>query len=107
MPAASSIYWNSLDSQRSSGESSGEGFSANRHYVDPWDLENYAYLRRHSVVAPIYQRARSCVGGPSRLSHRAQTEPDYWYYMIYNREQKKFENVTINLLSNMQICKSF
>lgn len=73
MPAASSIYWNSIDSQRSSGESSGSG----RNYVDPWDLENYAYLRRHSVPTPVYQSQSRY--GHSRLSRHSRVESDYWY----------------------------
>lgn len=57
-----SIYWDSVDSQQSSA-SSGD----HRNYVDPWDLENYAYLRRRSV----YQ-------APSRMGRSARTEPvDY------------------------------
>ncbi|XP_051157668.1 uncharacterized protein LOC127279389 [Leptopilina boulardi] len=79
MPTAStSIYWNSIDSQRSSGDSSGDTNSGSgRHYVDPWDLENYAYLRRHSVPTPVYQsQPRS---GYSRLSHNSRVESDYWY----------------------------
>ena len=77
MPAASSIYWNSVDSQRSSGDSSGDANSGgSRHYVDPWDLENYAYLRRHSVVTPVYQSQPRV--GHSQLSHHSPTEPDYW-----------------------------
>ncbi|XP_015605237.1 uncharacterized protein LOC107272526 [Cephus cinctus] len=55
MPAASSIYWNSVDSQVSSGGSSGDSNSrSGRQYVDPWDLENYAYLRRHSIASMSY-----------------------------------------------------
>ena len=73
MPGASSIYWNSVDSQRSSGDSSGD----TRHYVDPWDLENYAYLRRHSVATPIYQ-SHQPRAGHSRLSQNSRVEPDYW-----------------------------
>ncbi|XP_014213131.1 uncharacterized protein LOC106642780 [Copidosoma floridanum] len=75
-PASSSIYWASVDSSGGSAGSSSGGASS-RNYVDPWDLENYAYLRRHSVAAactpqPIYQS--------SRLSHHSSAvEPDYWY----------------------------
>lgn len=74
MPAASSIYWNSIDSQRSS--SSGDASNA-RQYVDPWDLENYAYLRRHSVTAPThkYQVPQTSY---SRVSQRREPEHEYW-----------------------------
>lgn len=78
MPAASSIYWNSIDSQRSSGESSGSG----RNYVDPWDLENYAYLRRHSVPTPVYQSQSRY--GHSRLSRHSRVESDYWYIFQFH-----------------------
>lgn len=75
MPGASSIYWNSVGSHRSS-ESSGDTGSGGRQYVDPWDLENYAYLRRHSVAtAPQYQTKKKY----SKVSHRrSETEPEYW-----------------------------
>ncbi|XP_011309091.1 uncharacterized protein [Fopius arisanus] len=77
MPAASSIYWDSVDSQRSSGSSADAGSS--RQYVDPWDLENYAYLRRHSVSSSpqMYQPPRTTC---SRFTTRkAEPEPEYWY----------------------------
>ncbi|XP_033208907.1 uncharacterized protein LOC117167814 [Belonocnema kinseyi] len=74
MPGMSSIYWNSVDSQRSSGDSSGDI----RNYVDPWDLENHAYLQQHGLATPIYESHQPRTG-PSRLSHRSRTEPDYWY----------------------------
>ena len=79
--AASSIYWDSVDSSGSGG-SSGTG---SRNYVDPWDLENYAYLRRHSVAAaattttqPIYGTHSRSVYGTSRMSRHSPVEPDYW-----------------------------
>ncbi|KAK0096772.1 hypothetical protein PV326_004460 [Microctonus aethiopoides] len=85
MPAASSIYWNSVDSQRSSVGSSGDTGSA-RQYVDPWDLENYAYLRRHSVATPLPNYNPPLVSAPPRKSysrasqHRYSVpELDYWY----------------------------
>ncbi|XP_043269629.1 uncharacterized protein [Venturia canescens] len=95
MPAASSIYWDSVDSQRSSGGSSGDGSS--RHYVDPWDLENYAYLRRHSIAAPpqhpnppqqqrsrpqySHQQKQQSRVAHRRRSHEQRLEPEveYWY----------------------------
>ncbi|CAD6208568.1 GSCOCG00010556001-RA-CDS [Cotesia congregata] len=82
MPAASSIYWNSIDSQRSS--SSGDASNA-RQYVDPWDLENYAYLRRHSVTAPThkYQVPQTSY---SRVSQRREPEHEYWYTRESSRE---------------------
>ncbi|KAH0552584.1 uncharacterized protein LOC123270211 [Cotesia glomerata] len=82
MPAASSIYWNSIDSQRSS--SSGDASNA-RQYVDPWDLENYAYLRRHTVTAPThkYQVPQTSY---SRMSQRREPEHEYWYTRESSRE---------------------
>ncbi|XP_058802053.1 uncharacterized protein LOC131670460 isoform X2 [Phymastichus coffea] len=82
-PSASSIYWDSYES--GSGSS---GSAASRNYVDPWDLENYAYLRRHSVAAsaagtsprPLSQptiRAGDDYG--SRSSYHSPVESDYWY----------------------------
>lgn len=58
MPVESSIYWNSFDSQRTT--SGGSSNNSDRHYVDPWDLENYAYLRRYSINVPTlrYQQDR-------------------------------------------------
>lgn len=79
MRNTSSIYWNSsIDSQRSSGGSSGDANYGNgRTYVDPWDLENYAYLRRHNVPQPIYQSPSRF--GHSRSSYYSRVESDYWY----------------------------
>ncbi|XP_054009447.1 uncharacterized protein LOC128892861 [Hylaeus anthracinus] len=84
MPAAeSSIYWDSMGSQRStSGGSSGDACSsgsASRHYVDPWDLENYAYLRRHSVAGLTQQASRHHRRPAHRLSREARAHSDYWY----------------------------
>ncbi|XP_008216319.1 uncharacterized protein LOC100678925 [Nasonia vitripennis] len=79
--ASSSIYWDSVESS-GSGSS---GSAGSRNYVDPWDLENYAYLRRHSIAAasvagctpqPIYQ-TNTRYG--SRISHHSPLESDYWY----------------------------
>ncbi|KAF2903068.1 hypothetical protein ILUMI_03124 [Ignelater luminosus] len=42
MPA-DALYWSSVDFD--SDESISNTFP--RHYVDPWDLENYAYIREH------------------------------------------------------------
>lgn len=68
MPVESSIYWNSIDSQRTT--SGGSSNNSDRHYVDPWDLENYAYLRRHSISVPTL-----------RHRHERQTcyQAEYWY----------------------------
>ncbi|XP_011500296.1 PREDICTED: uncharacterized protein LOC105364131 [Ceratosolen solmsi marchali] len=77
-PASTSIYWESVDS---SGGSSGSG---SRNYVDPWDLENYAYLRRHSIAVaspqPVYQASRNH-GYSGRLSNHSPLleSDDYWY----------------------------
>ncbi|KAJ3622246.1 hypothetical protein MTP99_002770 [Tenebrio molitor] len=40
------IYWNSIDFG-SEEESSLQDSPSLKHYVDPWDLENYAYIREH------------------------------------------------------------
>ncbi|KZC14409.1 hypothetical protein WN55_07069 [Dufourea novaeangliae] len=82
MPVESPIYWDSVGSQRStSGGSSGDAYSsgsASRHYVDPWDLENYAYLRRHSV-AGLTQQASRHQRRPSyhHLSHDPRAQSEY------------------------------
>ncbi|XP_076235767.1 uncharacterized protein LOC143180118 [Calliopsis andreniformis] len=83
MPAESSIYWDSVGSQRStSGGSSGDAYSsgsASRHYVDPWDLENYAYLRRHSVAGLTQQASRQHRRSGYRLSQETRAQSEYWY----------------------------
>ncbi|XP_076160061.1 uncharacterized protein LOC143143074 isoform X2 [Ptiloglossa arizonensis] len=83
MPADSSIYWDSVGSQRStSGGSSGDACSsgsASRHYVDPWDLENYAYLRRHSVAGLTQQASRHHRRPAYRLSQETRAHSEYWY----------------------------
>ncbi|CAB0038136.1 unnamed protein product [Trichogramma brassicae] len=99
-----SIYWpdsvdSSIGSSGSAGSSSGNA-NGSRNYVDPWDLENYAYIRRHSVALPpppeeiiqqqpIYQttrrrRAGSRYAGPSdtdlydsNYQYAAAREPGY------------------------------
>lgn len=82
MPAESSIYWDSVGSQRStSGGSSGDAYSsgsASRHYVDPWDLENYAYLRRHSVAGLTQQASRRHRRPEYRISQEARAHSEYW-----------------------------
>jgi len=76
MPAESSIYWSSVDSRRSTTSGSC-GSSGGRHYVDPWDLENYAYLRRHSVADVPRQAPRR----PTTQEHsfrNMRTRSEYW-----------------------------
>lgn len=75
LAASTSIYWDSVDSSIGSSGSAGS-----RNYVDPWDLENYAYIRRHSIAAnvpdapqPIYQTARS-----AKNRQHSPYESDYW-----------------------------
>ncbi|XP_017756635.1 PREDICTED: uncharacterized protein LOC108548289 [Eufriesea mexicana] len=83
MPAESSIYWDSVGSQHSasvgsSGDACSSG-SASRHYVDPWDLENYAYLRRHSVAGLAQQTPRHHRRPAYRLSQETRAHSEYWY----------------------------
>ncbi|KAK1123645.1 hypothetical protein K0M31_008344 [Melipona bicolor] len=83
MPVESSIYWDSVGSQRStsvgsSGDACSSG-SASRHYVDPWDLENYAYLRRHSVVGLAQQAPRHHRRSAYKLYQEARAHSEYWY----------------------------
>ncbi|XP_043515684.1 uncharacterized protein LOC122531659 [Frieseomelitta varia] len=83
MPAESSIYWDSVGSQRStsvgsSGDACSSG-SASRHYVDPWDLENYAYLRRHSVAGLAQQASRHHRRSTYRFHQEARAHSEYWY----------------------------
>ena len=76
MTTRGSIYWNSLDSSGSDNSLSG-GDSGSRNYVDPWDLENYAYLRKHKysipIPAPVYQTTnRKKTGYSSKLFQHRQ-----------------------------------
>lgn len=75
MPAESSIYWSSVDSRKSTSGSSGSD-AGSRHYVDPWDLENYAYLRRHSVT-DVPRRTR-CPPTNERSSRETRACSEYW-----------------------------
>ena len=43
--AVDELYWNSIDF--GSDESIPNHASGKQQYVDPWDLENYAYIRQH------------------------------------------------------------
>ncbi|XP_033196657.2 uncharacterized protein LOC117242479 [Bombus vosnesenskii] len=84
MPVESSIYWDSIGSQRSTSVgSSGDAYSsgsASRHYVDPWDLENYVYLRRHSVANLAQQMPLHHRRPTYRLSQEATpAQSEYWY----------------------------
>lgn len=81
MPAESSIYWSSADSRRST---SGSFRSGGRHYVDPWDLENYAYLRRHSIADVSHRTRRPSTQERSLRDARARS--DYWYGLSSMRE---------------------
>lgn len=88
MPAASSIYWNSQDSQRSSSGEGSEPRSSSsssgdrRRYVDPWDLENYAYLRRRQnqlITLPRTddaQIARNLT--PNTIRNESSSDSYYW-----------------------------
>ncbi|XP_020293866.1 uncharacterized protein LOC109859740 [Pseudomyrmex gracilis] len=76
MPAESSIYWSSDDSRKSTSGSSGSGGTGGRHYIDPWDLENYAYLRRHSV-ADVPRRTQRCPSMQERSLRDARARSEY------------------------------
>ncbi|XP_011861528.1 PREDICTED: uncharacterized protein LOC105558443 [Vollenhovia emeryi] len=82
MPAESSIYWNSADSRRSTPGSFGS--TGGRHYVDPWDLENYAYLRRQSVADVSHRAQRPST--QERSLRNARTRSEYWYALSSMRE---------------------
>ncbi|XP_029163933.1 uncharacterized protein LOC114935294 [Nylanderia fulva] len=84
MPAESSIYWSTVDSRNSTSGSSGSDVGG-RHYVDPWDLENYAYLRRHSV-AEVPRRTRRPPTNEERSSRDVRTYSEYWYASPSSRE---------------------
>ena len=51
------IYWNSIDF--GSEEESVHDSPSMKHYVDPWDLENYAYIREHLDSVDISSDPRS------------------------------------------------
>jgi hypothetical protein len=76
MPAESSIYWSSVDSRRSTASGS-YGSSGGRHYIDPWDMENYAYLRRHSV-ADVPRRTPRRPTTQERSFRNTRTRSEYW-----------------------------
>lgn len=76
MPVESSVYWNSIDSQRTA--SAGSSNNSDRHYVDPWDLENYAYLRRHSISVPTLR---------NQQDRRSYCQSEYWYNQSVRESQ--------------------
>lgn len=45
-----SIYWSAIDTFSNVTDPtrsvSRQSLSASRNYIDPWDLENYAYIQR-------------------------------------------------------------
>ncbi|XP_046745364.1 uncharacterized protein LOC124410790 [Diprion similis] len=87
MPAASSIYFNSEDSQRSSADGSEPSSSSSggrRRYIDPWDLENYAYLRRRQIEI-VLPRSSDPEGiqkaNLTRQVNESGSDSYYWYPM--------------------------
>lgn len=46
------LYWNSIDF--GSEESLANSSSVKKDYIDPWDLENYAYIRDHLDSIDFY-----------------------------------------------------
>jgi hypothetical protein len=87
MPVESSIYWDSVGSQRSTSVgSSGDAYSsakASRHYVDPWDMENYVYLCRHSAAGLAQQRQRYQQQTTCRISEEATSaRSENWWVVV-------------------------
>ncbi|XP_048511957.1 uncharacterized protein LOC125501098 [Athalia rosae] len=99
MPAAaSSIYWNSEDSQRSSGDgsepashNSSSSSGGRRRYVDPWDLENYAYLRRRQNVVAVRKNSdgRTTATYLPMQGQESVSDTYYWYPMPILRESEQ------------------
>lgn len=73
----SSIYWNSMEFD-SEGTLSDKNSSNPRNYVDPWDLENYAYIRKRLDPQMIEPPMPGFENGPLDTS---------LYYTPYEREQ--------------------
>lgn len=53
--------------------------STSRHYVDPWDLENYAFMRRHCTT----DAETDYVAGSTPALESSQS--DFYYVPQYNR----------------------
>ncbi|XP_044734395.1 uncharacterized protein LOC123296804 [Chrysoperla carnea] len=53
MPSKSTTYWDAMDFEsEENSEFSSSPQETLRNYVDPWDLENYAYIRKHLASTP-------------------------------------------------------
>lgn len=77
----SSIYWNSMDFD-SEGTLSTKNSSTStpRKYVDPWDLENYAYIRKR-LDSHNMSSTPSAAGEPQEASfYYTPFDKDYEIY---------------------------
>lgn len=73
-----SVYWNSMDFD-SEGTISTKNSSSPRNYVDPWDLENYAYIRKR-MEPPEICPSPSVAGEPLDAS---------FYYTPFEGEEMR------------------
>lgn len=66
--AVDDLYWNSIDfgSEESIPQTQ-------KHYVDPWDLENYAYIRQHLDSLDLSS-------DPSSLEEPTDSNSSSFYY---------------------------
>lgn len=67
--AVEDLYWNSIDF----GSEESIPNMHQKHYVDPWDLENYAYIRQHLDSLDLSS-------DPSSLGDRTESNSSSFYY---------------------------
>lgn len=94
MPSESLIYWDSVDFESEDYSDFSNNNSPNaksRKYVDPWDLENYAYMRKHleSSTPDLSGATASLIGEPT----------DSTFYYISGMDRNHEPEPTYNLNS--------
>lgn len=80
--AVEDLYWNSIDF--SSEESIPQ---LQKDYIDPWDLENYAYIRQHLDSLDLSSDPSSSLEEPS------DSNSSSFYYLPKPPHQQKYDSL--------------
>ncbi|XP_077302932.1 uncharacterized protein LOC143923231 isoform X2 [Arctopsyche grandis] len=80
MPRKTSSYWTSMDFGSEEEDVVTSKSPSSRVYVDPWDLENYAFMRRHLEETPVPSTPQSPAGEPASSN---------FYYISNNYDHHK------------------
>lgn len=90
------LYWNAIDFG-SDNESIHDPNS--KHYVDPWDLENYAYIREHLDSIDLSSNPSGSssgdgefVGGSSSNGEFVEANSTSFYYVPAQNRKPSYNN---------------